>query len=348
MNRRGVALVLVLWLLVLLSFLGLEMGVFTRADTGSTRVLKERLQTLYLARAGVERGIGLLVEYSTRYPHHAFFDRDPRRAGRGDEPRPPLMAYLAARGLDGVPLGAGSYSLRFQDLSGLVNVNRADPAVLANLAQRTGLDRAAAESVADAILDWIDADDLHRARGAEREHYARRGRPLPRNSPVLGLDELLLVEGVTPDVLYGGGRLLGLERFLTTEGNGKINVNTAPPDVLLAIPGMDPGTVTRLLTERERRHLASLEDAFGDQAAQRLAAEPELGVLSFETTDLRLEAVGRLPGSGTESRVQAVVGILPSTLVVRAWRDDGGAALALAPAPVIRLPEPGAGARSGS
>jgi general secretion pathway protein K len=267
LGRRGVALVLALWVLVLLSFLGLETGVFARADTGSARTLKERLQTYYLARGGLEQGMGWVSDYYQRHPASRLMAK---RRGRDfeavDAPRPPLLTWLSDRGLEGVPLGEGSFSLRFEDLSGRINVNRADPELLLNLAELTGLDRSRAQEVADGILDWIDADDLHRARGAEREWYERRDLPPPRNTPVLQLSELLLVKGVTRDVLYGGGRLKGLARFLTTEGTGKINVNTAPPEVLLAIPGMDPRTVSQLVADRTRRHLGSLADALGNEA----------------------------------------------------------------------------------
>lgn len=58
--------------------------------------------------------------------------------------------------------------------------------------------------VADAILDWLDSDATPRQVGAEAEYYAGLDPPyLPRNGPINGLDELLLVRGVTPELLYG-------------------------------------------------------------------------------------------------------------------------------------------------
>jgi DNA uptake protein ComE-like DNA-binding protein len=58
--------------------------------------------------------------------------------------------------------------------------------------------------VADAILDWIDPDSAPREFGAELDYYAGLSPPyLPRNGPIGGLDELLMVRGVTPELLYG-------------------------------------------------------------------------------------------------------------------------------------------------
>lgn len=58
--------------------------------------------------------------------------------------------------------------------------------------------------IADAILDWIDTDDTKRANGAETETYQGMTPPYrAKNGPLESLDELLMVKGVTPALLYG-------------------------------------------------------------------------------------------------------------------------------------------------
>jgi type II secretory pathway component PulK len=60
------------------------------------------------------------------------------------------------------------------------------------------------ESTADAILDWIDADDQQRDQGAESEYYMELDTPRqPRNGVPPTLEELLLVRGVTRERLLG-------------------------------------------------------------------------------------------------------------------------------------------------
>ncbi|MBS0204725.1 MAG: general secretion pathway protein GspK [Planctomycetes bacterium] len=57
---------------------------------------------------------------------------------------------------------------------------------------------------ADAILDWIDTDDTKRPYGAESETYESMKPPYKaKNGPLESLDELLMVQGVTPALLYG-------------------------------------------------------------------------------------------------------------------------------------------------
>jgi type II secretory pathway component PulK len=60
------------------------------------------------------------------------------------------------------------------------------------------------ESIADAILDWIDTDDETRLLGAEREYYASLDPGYaPRNGPLGSMEVLLMVRDVTPAVLFG-------------------------------------------------------------------------------------------------------------------------------------------------
>ncbi|MFM8396996.1 MAG: hypothetical protein ACKOAH_04140, partial [Pirellula sp.] len=60
------------------------------------------------------------------------------------------------------------------------------------------------EYTADAILDFIDPDDEPREFGAEREYYTQLPSPYaPVNGPLNSIEQLLLVRGVTPYLLFG-------------------------------------------------------------------------------------------------------------------------------------------------
>jgi len=57
---------------------------------------------------------------------------------------------------------------------------------------------------ADAIMDWIDDDDETREFGAEFDYYQSLGSPYePNNGPFNTVEELLLVRGVVPELLFG-------------------------------------------------------------------------------------------------------------------------------------------------
>ncbi len=61
------------------------------------------------------------------------------------------------------------------------------------------------EEIADAILDWLDADDEPRPLGAEFADYYMNLQPAykPANGPIESIEQLLLVRGVTPQMLFG-------------------------------------------------------------------------------------------------------------------------------------------------
>jgi hypothetical protein len=61
------------------------------------------------------------------------------------------------------------------------------------------------EDIADAILDWIDPDEEPREFGVEFDYYAGLSPPYaPKNGGLETVEELLLVRGVTPSLLFGG------------------------------------------------------------------------------------------------------------------------------------------------
>jgi hypothetical protein len=76
-------------------------------------------------------------------------------------------------------------------------------------------------TMADSILDWIDADKTPRSSGAELDYYERTGVAYrPRNAVPATLEELLLVRDVTRPLLFGtdekffyGAKMTDLQRF---------------------------------------------------------------------------------------------------------------------------------------
>ncbi len=100
----------------------------------------------------------------------------------------------------GLRFGLQNESARL-NLSALLDWEAAEPGAASRaLMQLPGM----TESIADAILDWIDGDDVPRPSGAEADYYVGRGLPYePRNYVPAVLDELLLVRDVSRTSLLG-------------------------------------------------------------------------------------------------------------------------------------------------
>ncbi len=93
------------------------------------------------------------------------------------------------------------------------------------------------DSIVDAIQDWIDEDDEEGEFGTESSYYLGLTPPYEcKNGSLDNLDELLQVKGISAELLNGNGERPGLKDFLTVyDGEGLININTAPIALLRAI-----------------------------------------------------------------------------------------------------------------
>jgi general secretion pathway protein K len=202
---------------------------------------------------------------------------------------------------DGTPhtvdMGGGGYTARIIDESGKISLNGLTDAsgiVLKKLLTNQGVASEHADIIVDSILDWRDADDLHRLSGAESDYYLSLAKPYKaRNADFETLEELILVKGITPEILYGTGSTRGIIPFLTVHGKaGEVNINAAPKEVLEALPGMDAAMVERILEFRgssEIRGDAAVRDFLG--AAYPLMA-PYASADPGESSLFTVEATG--------------------------------------------------------
>lgn len=132
----------------------------------------------------------------------------------------------------------------------------------------------------DCWNDWTDLDsNISGRNGAENEYYKLEEDPktneprIPytaRNGPIDTIDELRLIKGFVPAILDGGVLnpeekrpdqqivVRGIKELFTTYGDGKINVNAAPREVLMTIPDMDEITAGAIIEEREGRGIGGM------------------------------------------------------------------------------------------
>ena len=81
-------------------------------------------------------------------------------------------------------------------------------------------------TMAAALVDFLDADDIPEPEGAEQEYYSALARPYTiRNGPLASLDELLLVRGFTAEILHGSAAAsLNATNSEPTSANGSSRV----------------------------------------------------------------------------------------------------------------------------
>ena len=294
-SERGFALLAALWLLVALSVVGLELGFRARERRLSAANAIESARATAAADAGIADAHALLADLLIR----------PGSTARGDLDRA-LNPWGGPEVLlgDTVTLERNRYVVRLSDAGAALNLRRADEEQLRRLFAALRIDFGKADRLAQAIMDWQDGDDLHRARGAEQDDYVATGAAvLPENRPFEHLRKLRHVMGMTAEIY-------ALVRpYLTLLGTGQVNLNAAPRPVLLALPGMSERSVDIVLRHRSgRRPPRSLEELANELPTQPRAALQShfpqlLPLVAFETR----EVVATSDGWADGSRLHAVV-----------------------------------------
>jgi len=190
----------------------------------------------------------------------------------------------------------------------------------------------------DAIKDWRDTDDNRRVSGAESDTYETKIPPYTaKNGPIDDLKELLLVEGMTPEIYWGsrakqiaanplhapittvGGvdedeELIypfGMADIFTPISTGYINLNTTSREVMQLVPGFDQARVDLILQMR-----AGLDGLDGTEDDEPFDTVDQIQRAGF-TADAIANAKRffSVRSATYEVTVQAQVGKLSRTLV---------------------------------
>lgn len=101
------------------------------------------------------------------------------------------------------------------------------------------------EDIAYIISDWIDRDS--------DEDYPE-GERYSKNRGLYSIEELLQIPGITEETFQK------LKPYVTCYTDGKININSAPPEVLLTIDGITEDIAEAIINYRTERPFENPED----------------------------------------------------------------------------------------
>ena len=221
-RSRGVVLVSVLWLLVLLSLMVLNLSGGSRTELQLASNLRLSAGARHAGEAAVNWGMWSLMQTNN-------------------------AGWLADGSSKTLEFDGFSVEVELFDEQGKIDLNEADPILLQGLFESVGESKRSAESLADAVVDWRDEDQLRSPRGAEEAEYRAAGLNGPANAPFQKLNELLQVLGMTEELYQKV-----LPALTLYSQKAEVNPLVAPREVLLALPGIDPASVDRFIEERRR------------------------------------------------------------------------------------------------
>ena len=295
-NSRGFVLLMVLWIIIVLMVVVMSFSLLAKTESFSTLYFRDSITRQFLAEAGIERAI-MEIYY--------------RQANRGGGTITEGEEIVRA---DGSPttgiLGNDRYTFRIYNEAGKINLNLLNDQnsiILNNLLINLGVGQEIADTIVDSVLDWIDSDSLHRVHGAEDEYYGTLQNPYKaRNGPMDVPEDLLLIRGVAPDILFGTKDRKGLIHFVTTYGKmSKINVNFAPKELIMSLPGITEDVADKIIQSRAATPLKSLDDIRGLMGACYSGAAQFLE--TGESNIFTIESAGFLENDKNGYSIRALV-----------------------------------------
>jgi general secretion pathway protein K len=280
-DNRGMALLVVLVVVALLTALVTDLAFSTLVDMRLTETFRDTTRAYYLAKGGINAGRMILQMDRNNYDG---------------------LNELWSQGVNNFPVGDAFVTVNITDMDGKLGINAlvtgdSPNALMVSRFYRLfvvlGFESQIAADLTANLIDWLDTGNapctaIHpegstiATAGAESNYYQELPQPYPiKNGPLDTLDELALVKGFTPDVLRRVLPYVGLHD--TTA----VNINTASAPVLMSLdPSIDDSVAETLIKYRKQTPITSLQQLQtvlpqGPYSALKSQADlEELGVTS--------------------------------------------------------------------
>lgn len=308
-NDRGFALLVVIMVLLLASFLASQLSLDVRAEQRIAANAKDRDRAAILAEAGFNIALFRLMDKPVALEAEPEYGR--------------LVAGFPYTH----PLKGGQVRYSAANESGKIDLNATDPRLLEFFLRHRKLTLEQAGVVIDSLLDWRDPDNLPRLNGAEQEYYMHLPEPhIPRNGRIEDPGEFFLLRGA--DLL--AGEFPAEEVFTVHNPEKGINVNSLTPAMLDFIMN---GDAARIQAYHEARQLqpfltaAMARQIIGDGRFAEL--EPflryEEGRASLYYT---ITATGQAAAAGEAAKqappgltITALIRILANGYQILSWQE---------------------------
>lgn len=263
-EEGAVALIMVMSIMVTLITIVGEFSSSMRTEINITTNFKEEEEAYRLALAGVETAKMEIL--SAENPAEMYVNENGTLVFSvpGDEEGEAGSEEPERKD----SLGRGTFKYTISDEDGKLNLNKVSIDQLKDLFLDSGVDVSDVDIIVDSIMDWRDTNDLHMLNGAEEDYYRSLEKPYScKDGPFDSVEELLLVRGMTAEILYGTSKqpnedkdygeenYEGVAEYLTVKGSGKVNINTASRLVLELTMGDE--IANEILVQRESGPISS-------------------------------------------------------------------------------------------
>jgi len=287
--EKGIALIMVLWVLVLLSIISLNYFSSNRWNSASTRNLKEETVAYYMAMSAYQEAVHYIL--SDKDPSVDFIDNDGNYWT--DTEAVPVTGKRETED--------GEIEIRITDENAKVNINYADEFRLRKLFRFAGISEESVTEIIDSMLDWKDADTEHHLSGAEDEYYEGLAEPYKAKNMLFDVpEELTLVKGMKAEY-FDEGRENSLLHLITTFGGNTMNINTVSKEVMQMLE-FDETEIEAIMKQRNK-------ESGGFRFIPQQFSAKGLNVIASQ--NVRVEVLAKPKNSKLASRIVAVLNRKP-------------------------------------
>src|SRR5256885_14797534 len=231
-GTRAAAIMLALWALFLLSAMVISWALDINARLGIASVANRNLEAVAMACSGAEVALHPAVKPGSSLLHASF----------------PQNQSFSAR----ITGEGGRLNLNAIAAATIANPNSPYRELLRKYLEVKGVDLNERDHMIDALLDWIDPDNLVRTNGAEDDAGYK-----PTNGLLKTMAEVKRIRGWEEFASNPNWdedfTLFTLSQGGPQGGGVQIDINSASRDVLLALPGFTEPLVDRFLELRDRK-----------------------------------------------------------------------------------------------
>ncbi len=304
-TEKGIALMMTLWVLVLLSIISLNYFRSNKWNSAAARNLKEETLSYYMAMSGYQEAVNYIL--ADKDPSIDFIDNEGN-----------YWTDMETQSVTGKRITeSGEIEIKIIDENARLNINYADENRLRMLFAHTGIPEEAITGMVDSIMDWKDPDKLHHLSGAEDEYYEELANPYKAKNMFFDVpEELALVKGMNPEYFKDGGEGKALLPLITTFGGNIININTVSKEVMQML-GFADIEIEAILKQRTR-----------EAGGWRLIPAEFLskGLNAIVSQNIRVEVTARPNNSNLAVRIVAVLKRKPEAAGYKVqtvyWREN--------------------------
>ncbi len=317
-NKKGVALLISLWILIILSLVVGSLSIEMNIEGLLLSKKRKKFNAEMLAHSGIDYSRSI-IEMKNKANELEIDNED-------DFMKSALYVKKGLKSFVSVTItNMGTFEIKIENAETGRNINKLDRFQWSEIFEMANIDSSLWDELIDCLYDWIDEGDFQRLNGAESDdpYYKERGYPV-KNAPVDSINELLLIKNWNEDILFGRNaddpqdEIIGVANLLTVWGDGKVNLNTASTNLLLSYAEYEDWELSSIM--ESRMGLDGIENTLDDGIKSIDEVNADGSKFKLQSELLKVTSTGQC--GNDKYRIECIMKIEGNKPKIVFWNED--------------------------